>query len=673
MPGRLKTGLLILVTWIALPLSGQEPGSLAPMLEELLYREENPVLPEELMERFEETEGILPDLNRASEAELKESGLFNPFQVHQLISYRTRYGAFYSIYELAFIPGFDSTVLTRLENRMRFMAEPEEPVRRQSKTMLMIDTGRKFPVSIAYRHDPDDPGEKLYAGSPLSTTIRFRAHFGDHLSLGLTYEKDAGEEFHFRGRPQFLSGYVQYRGDGFLQKLVAGTFQLQHGLGLVNGTGFLQTPSTVRINRQTLSLLSPYASKTEHRFERGLACQLGGVRFRVLGWVSHTLQDLATGSVKDPTEEIRWWEYQRTTGLHRTHTELEGRELAARISGGIQLHYQDGSWALGMMTGVEKFALSKQGMILLGTSVHPELYRVASLHANWHRGPWQLFGELATGESLSLTFQLGTRVQFNDFLQGTLLFHRFGREYRGLRPSTCVSGTRMEQEQGLMFHLHMEPGERVLADVTGEISRYPSPRYQTLVPSMAYRVNFTLQNPGMQDWHWKIRGVSKTWQRTPDEGTMGIRPLKEFRVNRLDLHLTYSSGPAITWQSRLILSRLSPSEETSPAYAAMQQAGLLADPRLKATLQFVLFRVREWDNRIYLYEPGFYYGFSFPVYYGHGQKTTFLLVWKVIRGITLSAKLSCIAYFDRQETGSGNDRAEGNRLWESGLQMRLSL
>jgi hypothetical protein len=673
MPGRLKTGLVILVTWFASPMSGQDPGSLAPMLEELLYREENPVLPEELMERFEETEGILLDLNRASEAELKESGLFNPFQVHQLISYRTRYGAFFSIYELAFIPGFDSTILTRLESRMRFGAEPEKPVRRLPKTMLMIDTGRKFPVSIAYLPNPDDPVDKLYAGSPISTTVRFRSHFGDRLSLGLTYEKDAGEEFLFRGRPQFLSGYVQYRGDGILQKLVAGNFQLQHGLGLVNGTGFLQTPSSLRVNRQTLSLLSPYASKTEYRFERGLAFQLGGDSFRVLGWVSHTLQDLATGTFKDSPDETRWWEYQRTTGLHRTRTEMEGRELAARISGGIQLLYRDGQWALGTMTGVENFALTKQGVTLLGTNVHPQLFRVASLHANWHGGPLQLFGEMATDESFSLNFQLGSRVQFNDYLQGTLMFHRFGKDYRGLRPSTCVSGTRMEQEQGLTFHLHMEPGKRVLADVTGEISRYNSPRYQTLVPSMAYRVTLTLQNPGMQTWHWKIRAVSKTWQRTPDEGSRGIRPLKEFQVNRLDLHLTYGSGTAVTWQSRLILSHIRPSDEPIPAYAAMQQAGLRADPRLQATLQFVLFRVREWDNRIYLYEPGLYYSFSFPVYYGHGQKTTFLFAWKVIRGITLSAKVSCIAYFDREETGSGNDRAEGNRLWESGLQLRLSL
>ena len=631
------------------------------------------MLPEELMERFEESDRILLDLNRSSEAELKASGLFNPFQVHQLISYRTRFGAFYSIYELAFIPGFDSTILTRMESHMLFRAEPEEPVRRQQKFMLMIDAGKKYPESIAYRTNPDGPGEKLYAGSSLSTTIRFRSQFGDHLSLGLTCEKDAGEEFIFRGRPQFLSGYVQYRGTGFFKKLVAGHFQLQHGLGLVNGTGFLQTPSTIRVNQQTMSLLSPYASKTEHRFERGLACQFGGDRFLVLVWASHTLQDLATGSLSDSPDEHRWWEHQRTTGLHRTRAELEGRELAARFSSGIQLLYRKGAWALGMMTGAERWALTRQGKSLLGDSFDPELLRVASLHANWHRGRWQLFGELAMGESLSVACQVGTRVQFNDYLQGTLMFQRIGKNYRGLRPSTCVSGTRMEQEQGLLFHLHVEPGERILADVTGEISRYPSPRFQTLVPSMAYRVNLTLQNPGTQPWHWRIRGVSKTWQRTPDEGTNGIRPLKELRVNRLDLHLTYRPGSAFTWQSRLVLSRLSPSQQAVPAYAAMQQAGFRADPHLQVSMQFVLFRVQEWDNRIYLHEPGFYYSFCFPAYYGHGQKTTFLLTLKAIRGFTFSAKVSCTGYFDREETGSGNDLAEGNRLWESGLQLRLSL
>jgi hypothetical protein len=103
----------------------------------------------------------------------------------------------------------------------------------------------------------------------------------------------------------------------------------------------------------------------------------------------------------------------------------------------------------------------------------------------------------------------------------------------------------------------------------------------------------------------------------------------------------------------------------------MQQLKFQASPRLQGNVQFVLFRVDDWDNRIYLHEPAFYYSFSFPCYYGRGQKSTLLLTWKNIRGITFSVKISGIRYYDRLDIGSGPDRVAGNRIWESALQLRL--
>jgi len=74
----------------------------------------------------------------------------------------------------------------------------------------------------------------------------------------------------------------------------------------------------------------------------------------------------------------------------------------------------------------------------------------------------------------------------------------------------------------------------------------------------------------------------------------------------------------------------------------------------------VLFQVAEWENRIYLYEPGLYYSFSFPAFYGQGQKTTLLLTLKPLRRITLSAKISGVTNRNIPH-------------WESALQLRVNL
>jgi hypothetical protein len=167
--------------------------------------------------------------------------------------------------------------------------------------------------------------------------------------------------------------------------------------------------------------------------------------------------------------------------------------------------------------------------------------------------------------------------------------------------------------------------------------------------------------------------VTKAWQSTPAKGIAGISPLKESRVTRLDCRLVHETGKALKWQSRLVISILSATEKPVPGYAALQQLNFQTTRSFHCSVQFVLFHVKDWANRIYLHEPGFYYSFSFPCYYGSGQKTTLLLTLKPISRITISVKVSGITYYNRDTSGSGNDLVQGNRKWETGVQLRLNL
>ena len=154
-----------------------------------------------------------------------------------------------------------------------------------------------------------------------------------------------------------------------------------------------------------------------------------------------------------------------------------------------------------------------------------------------------------------------------------------------------------------------------MADVSAEIFQYPFPRYRTLVPSHAYRMTLTLQNPHAGPWQWRIRMVEKAWQNTPQKGITGVRPLRDYRLNRFDVRLIHVTGKHLSWQSRWLFSCLSTAENPQPAYAALLQANIHAFTHLQGSVQFVLFQVEDWDNRIYLHEPAFYYSFRFPCYY----------------------------------------------------------
>ena len=65
------------------------------------------------------------NLNTSSERDLNASGLFTPFQVYGIIKYRKKYGPFFSIYELAAIPGFTQEMLKAVAPLIALSKGPE--------------------------------------------------------------------------------------------------------------------------------------------------------------------------------------------------------------------------------------------------------------------------------------------------------------------------------------------------------------------------------------------------------------------------------------------------------------------------------------------------------------------------------------------------------------------
>ncbi len=670
-----KSQLCQLLFFICIPviLEAQEVIISQQDMEDLMYRSESDNIPETILNAYDESGRPPLDLNSSSPEELESSGLFTPFQLYNLLNYREKYGELYSIHELSVLPGFHQSKVLELEAFICLEHSHIQNGKKRTKHMLLMDVGETFPSSKGYVKEAGLGNGAAYAGPPVKTCIRIRSQVWNKLSMGLTYEKDAGELFLYRNRPQFLSAYLSYKGTGAIRHIVLGNFQLNQGLGLVNGAGFIHQPGNFVVNRQSLSRIKPYASKTEALFNQGIACQLGQNKFQFLIWFSHRSIALSPRALIENPDADNWLEYQRSSGLYRSPGELEGRDLALRVHTGIQTVYRDRYLVVGIMSSVEWLYPSRKALEFLEKAPDPKLYQKSSLHANWQKKQGQIFGELSSAGYSSMACLLGTIYHFNDFIRGTMLVHHYDSGYQGSLPSSYASGSKIANEQGVAFHLHMETGKYITAELSGELFRYPSPRYQTTVPSRGHRLDLSLQDPGNKVLQWKARVVNKTWQLTPADGTARLRPLNNYRTTRLDGKVIYNYEDLFKWQSRLVISFYSQTQEEIPGYAAVQQLRLCSSRSLQVTAQFVLFSISDWENRIYLYEPGFYYSFNFPGFYGKGQKTTILLTLRPFRQLTFSTKISVIKYESRDVIGSGFDQINGNKKWEAGLQLRLNL
>jgi len=652
-------------------LQAQEPLSPALMGEDYLYRDETVEVPVETYERFADLISHPININSASSDQLGETGLFTPYQIHSLIKYREKYGRLYSLYELAALAGFRISRLREIAPCLTVDSGPWIRENKKNKHMIMVNMGKILPEADGYKSKAKDGSGSPYRGSPLRTDLRIKSQIGNHLSLGLTFEKDPGEHFYSANRPEFLSGFVQYSGHRLIKQLVIGNFQLNQGLGLVNGAGFLHSPERFRVNSRSMSKIRPYSSKSESGFERGVAVRMNLRTLEFLCWASYRNMDLSTRRMDEGSGKINWREHLLNSGLHRTSAEIEGRDLAFRIHSGIQGQYRYRNLDTGLAFSSEAMGLSRSGIQSMGISGKTAVYQHLSLHGKWMRKGWQVFGEMAISDWNALALLTGVSWELNDFVQGLLLLHHYGISYTGSLPSAYASGSKINNETGLALHLHLEPGRRLQADFSGELFKYPGPRYLTQVPSSGQRYSLTIRNSGTPKFQWRVRMVNKIWQSTPSNSETGLPPIRTSQLSRFDLR--FVSDQLIQWQSRLLASFLSGSTNPYPAYAVVQQVAFQCSPYLKSTVQFVVFDVREWENRIYLYEPGLYYSFAFPSLYGTGQKTTVVLSLKLFQKLSISGKIALTSYRNRQNTGTGNDMLKGNKKCILELQVRLNL
>jgi len=624
-------------------------GDWTDIAEEVLNRDDNFPIAEGLCEDRQELLLYPINLNRATAEQLESCGLFTPYQVHSIISYRDKYGDLLSVYELASLSGFRKQ---RLEKQAIYMTVGEtvrsNPVSRAG-TRILVFAGS----SLTNTKD-----QVLYPGSPLKSSLRMKTGVGKRVRAGLAYEKDQGERGLWEYGPEHLTGYFEVNGPGILENIIFGNYRINNGMGLIQGAGLMHTPEAAQSRPLLLSSLKPYAGAGESIIHQGAACKLNLGITKVMLWSSFQNTDLSLANPGSASEETDWSEFIRETGMHRTANEIAGRNLGYLGCAGIQVLVNTGKLILGTQYSVEINGLTTSGKDSLRYFGGPALYHSSSIQWGWRLGRMELYGEFAPGQKNSSALMGGGRFFINDFLSGLVQLHWYGTAHRETFASAYASGSHILNEQGLLILIRAEPFREVRADFSVELYKYPAPRTLVRVPSSGYRYNLTLNNGSLGKLQWRLRTVLSSRQQTPSADLSGIRPLSIIQNSRVDGRLIYKPLPGFSWQSRLVISYTS-GNASRKGHATLQQVNFRLNKKLRATLQFVMFHVPCWDNRIYLYEPGLYQQFRFPVYSGTGNKLSMLASLKPMRGVTLEAKGSVC-------------RQDEIEKWEVGIQLRLN-
>lgn len=279
------------------------------------------------------------NLNAADKEDLRELNLLTDVQINDLLMHRERFGKFISIYELQSLKYWDLETIflvlpfVMVDDKLDQLHVSFKEAIKQGKFEWYARYMRTLEHKKGYDKVPDSilaTSNSYYQGNADRYYTRFRYSYRTNLSVGITAEKDAGEQF-FKGSQKngfdFYSGHAFYKGGKYLRSVALGDYQVQigQGLNLWSGYAFGKTADAVNVKKSANSL-KPYTSVDENRFLRGAAVDLGVKDFQLTLFGSVKKVD---GSVQSsdtiPVDDIDYnagSEYISSvslTGFHRTN------------------------------------------------------------------------------------------------------------------------------------------------------------------------------------------------------------------------------------------------------------------------------------------------------------------------------------------------------------------
>ncbi|WP_243739614.1 ComEA family DNA-binding protein [Algoriphagus boseongensis] len=615
------------------------------------------------------------NLNKADLEVLQASYLLTPNQINQLVKYRYEFGDFLSLYELQAIPDFD---LTTIENLIPFVTLDEIPnkpkpflqrIKEEENAYLLLRHKRTWEQRKGYTAPDTSSTGKLstrYLGDPNEIYLRFRIQHSRDFSLGMTLEKDPGEQFIWDQKTKrygfnFLSFHLTKYQLGNWKTIALGDFQASFGQGLVFGAGYTvgkgaETVPTVR--RSSIGIL-PYTAALEYGFFRGIGVTrkirnwqvtLIGSRVPRDGRISSSLDSLESN--QDILTSIS------QTGLHRTPSELstKGQLNESNLGGNIQFSSPSGRWMAGANFLHTSFSIPwvRTPSVYNQFEFSGKSNQVGSAYFNYNWKNFFFFGESAisaskgTGTVLGLVSSLSKQVDFS------MLWRNYSKDFHSFYSSGFAENTRPINEKGLYMGIQIKPNPTWKVNAYYDAFSFPWLKYRVYAPSKGFewlgrltyqpRRNFIAFVQLRQEE--KARNLSDSGE---PQLTYQILPIR--KTNGL-ISLENQLTKQIFIRSRILWSQVEIQNQKTSGIMIYQDVQV-EKGKWRWTGRIGLFDSETYDNRLYAFENNVLWTFSIPAFSGRGIRYYLLAQRQIGNRMTVYFRFSRTSYTDRETVSSG--------------------
>jgi len=630
------------------------------------------------------------NLNSALAEELEELNLLSSVQINDLLLHRKAYGKFISIYELQSLEYWD---LQTIQLVLPFVRVDDRLENLHISLKEALDQGN-YELFLRYQVTPEEkkgyvpvPDSVLtssnnhYYGNPDRYYTRFRYSYRTNISLGVTAEKDAGEEFFAGSQPNgfdFYSAHAFYKGGKYLKAIVVGDYQIQigQGLSLWSGYAFGKTADVTNIKRSAIPIRA-YTSVDETRFLRGAAVDLGleNVSMTLFGSVKKVDATLFADSLYDDLEFVS---SINLSGLHRTNSEIARKDALTERIGGANLRYRSRNFQVGLAgvyQGYDK-EFNKTIQPYNQFDFRGKEMMALSCDYNWAVRNFNFFGELArssfSGDWANMhgvLFSMDPRASFS------ILYRNYQKGYQTFYNAGFSEGSNTQNESGIYAGMKLKLNSDWSLNSYVDLFKFPWMKYQVDAPSEGHEIMIqpTFKPNKQLEIYGRYREQLRQKNSRDSDGT--VTEIENVLQRNYRLNLSYAISEVFTIKSRIeYVTIVRPSNDPEKGMIITQD--VLFKPKnlpFDLSLRYALFDTDSYDSRIYTYENNALYVFAVPAYYYQGSRAYILVRYSFLKHCDLWVRFGTFIYNNRDSIGSGAEEVLGSKKSELTFQLRIKL
>lgn len=628
------------------------------------------------------------NLNRTTTEELELLGLLDEFQIQDLLLHVELYGKLISIYELQSLKYWDLSTIelvlpfVKVEDKLDQVHTGFKEVIREGK----FESFMRFQSTVQSKAGYDKNilianNSSYYSGNKDHYYSRLRYTYRNNLSIGITGDKDPGEEF-FHGSQSkgfdFYSMHAFYKGGKYIRSVAIGDYQIQIGQGLALWTGFASGKSSDVTNiKKSANVIRPFTSNDEVRFLRGSAIDLAYKKTYLTLFASRKKID---GSLSNDTlsGQDNSFSSINTSGLHRTLTELENKSTVTETMTGVNLRQQIKNFRFGFTAVYQAYDcfFSKESKPYNLYDFRGDKTTTLSSDYNWGFRNINVFGEISRSSFSRKYAQIhGVLISLDPRISFSLVYRNFDKAYHSFYTAGFSESGHVQNEKGFFIGSKIKVNKEVTMNIYTDFYSFPWLKYQVSAPSSGYEVLAQLMyKPNKElEIYGRYRISSKQKNSRDFDGT--ILNIEDVVQRNYRLNLIYKISNVLTLKSRLEFVTIQrPSNKPEKGLTLIQDLSYqpISGP-FDISIRYALFQTESYDSRIYSYEANALYVYSVPAYFYQGSKMYCMIRYTFFRKFDIWIRYGSSIFSNRNSIGTGLEEINGNIKSDFTLQLRMRL